>query len=59
MKHLRCRRPYDEGSEFTEVTFDGDEEDTLLQIILATLGRQDWEMEHFLDGEWEPLEIEE
>lgn len=58
MNRLRCRRPYSENSEWTEVSFEGDEEDTLLAIILATLGRQDWEMEHFLDAEWEPMEIE-
>jgi hypothetical protein len=59
MNHLRVRRPYDESSDFTLVTFDGEEEDTLQAILLATLGRQDWEMEQFLDGEWEPMEVEE
>ena len=59
MNQLRCRRPYDENAEWTEVAIEGEEEDTILAIILATLGRQDWEMEQFFDGEWEPLEVEE
>jgi hypothetical protein len=59
MISLRCKRPYDENADWTTMEFDGDEEESLLGIVLATLGRQDWEMEQAIDGEWEPLEVEE